>query len=84
MVFVYGDLICQFGNRLLIASEILPTTPTTPWVRGGLGEVRRQGFGLLVWTLAEAGVQTSNPKPCAHSSDFEGQGDLHKDFKAKV
>ena len=33
----------------------------------GPGRGGRQGLGLLVWTPAGAGVQTSSPKPWAHS-----------------
>ena len=33
----------------------------------GKREGGRQGSGLLVWTPAGAGVQTSSPKPWAHS-----------------
>ena len=41
----------------------------------GPGRGGRQGLGLLVWTPAGAGVQTSSPKPWAHSCNFEGPGD---------
>ena len=35
-------------------------------------ELCAQGLGLLVWTPAGAGVQTSSPQPWAHSCNFEG------------